>query len=105
METTETKFNEPRGIFIDTNSQIYIADCGNHCIRMIDRNGMMKIIVGTAGQKGYSGDVPFDFEKYPHVGPKKKQWIKPFPHALYDLIVICKEQDEYEPLTKKIKYR
>ena len=89
MSATKTKLNNPRGIFIDTNSQIYIADCGNHCIRMIDRNGMMKIIAGTAGHSGYSGDVPFDFEKYPHIGPKKKQLIKPFPLALFDLIVKC----------------
>ena len=90
MLATETTLNEPQGIFIDsTNSHVYIADSGNHCIRMIDQNGMMKIIAGTAGQKGYSGDVPFDFEKYPHIGPKKKPKIKPFPLAYHDLVVVC----------------
>ena len=53
----------------------------------IDRNGVMRRVVGT-GTLGYSGDVPFDFNKYPHVGPRRKQFIKPFPHALYDLIII-----------------
>ena len=88
MPATETKLYEPQGIFIDSGSQIYIADSGNNCIRMIDRNGMMKIIAGTACQEGYSGDVPFNFHKYPHIGPRKGKWNKPFPRALYDLIVI-----------------
>ena len=91
MLATECKFRGPRGIFIDTDSQIYIADTNNHCIRRIDRNGMISVIVGTQGEKGYSGDVPFDFHKYPHIGRKKKQPIKPFPQAYHDLIVICRE--------------
>ena len=103
MSATECELDYPMGLFIDTDSQIYIADSINHCIRKIDRNGMMRMVVGT-GQKGYSGDVPFDFQKYPHIGPRKKSWIKPFPHAYHDLIVTCTEQDEYELVTKKIKY-
>ena len=89
MLATKCVLDYPKGIFIDDDSQIYIADTYNHCIRKIDKDGNIRIIVGT-GDKGYSGDVPFDFQRYPHIGPKKKkQWIKPFPHALYDLIVIC----------------
>ena len=104
MLATECKLNCPLGIFIDDNSQIYIADTFNHCVRKIDKDGMMRTIVGTVGHAGYSGDVPFDFKQYPHIGPKKKSWIKPFPQAYHDLIVKCEEQDEYEPVTKKIKY-
>ena len=62
--------NNPRTIFVDENAQVYIADFGNHRIRRIDRNGIVDTIVGT-GVKGYSGDIPFDFSKYPHIGPKK----------------------------------
>jgi len=85
---TQCKLNNPQGIFIDDDSQIYMADTNNQCIRRIDQNGMMKRVVGTAGQEGYSGDVLFDFIKYPHVGPRKKVLIKPFPKAYQDLIVI-----------------
>jgi len=60
------------GMFIDEYSQIYIAEEYNHCIRKIDENGTITIIAGT-GQSGYSGDVPFDFQEYPHIGPKKKK--------------------------------
>ena len=101
---SECKLRFPKGIYIDNDSQIYIADTCNHCIRKIDRNGMMRRVI-----EGYSGDVPFDFKLYPHFGPpRKKQLIKPFPHALYDLIVICGvgiEFNNYEPVSKKIKHQ
>ena len=85
----ECKLNGPKGIFIDSDSQIYISDTDNHCIRKIDQNGMITTVIGT-GQEGYSGDVPFDFKQYPHIGPRKKPTlIKPFPHAYHDLVVIC----------------
>ena len=99
-----TKTNGPYSVFVD-REEIYIAEFLGNRIRKIDRNGIIKTIAGDVqGDKGYSGDVPFDFQKYPHIGPKKKQLIKPFPHAYHDLIVLCEEQGEYEPLTKKIKY-
>ena len=90
MLATETKLEAPRGIFIDNDLQIYIADISGNCVWKIDQNGMMRRIVGT-GDFGYSGDVPFDFKQYPHIGPRKKPLIKPFPHAYHDLIVICME--------------
>ena len=81
----------PVGIFVDQDSQIYIADTNNHCIRRIDQeDGTMSSVVGTIGKRGYSGDVPFDFQKYPHIGPRQKQKIKPFSNAYHDLIVIYK---------------
>jgi len=85
---------------VDNDSQVYIAD--NNCICRIDQSGMMKSVAGTD-----LDDVPFDFHKYPHIGPRKKPIIKPFPHAYHDLIVKCKEMclfEHYEPATKKIKY-
>ena len=95
MLATECKLNCPTGIFVDNDSQIYIADSFNHCIRKIDRNGMMRRVIGT-GQEGYSGDVPFDFQQYPHIGPRKKSFIKPFPHAYHDLALICVELDSFK---------
>ena len=101
----QCKLLVPKGIFVDVDSQIYIADTLNHCIRIFDQNGMMIRVIGIAGQTGYSGDVPFDFQKFPHVGTRKKELIKPFPHAYHDLIVICVEVGlfDYEP-AQKIKY-
>ena len=90
---TECKINNPQSIFIDNDSQIYIADTNNQCIRKIDQNGMMRRVIGS-GAFGYSGDVPFDFHQYPHIGPRKKPKIKPFPQAYHDLNVIYSEDME-----------
>ena len=102
------QLDDPSGICVDVDSQIYITDSRNHCIRKIDQNGIISTIAGT-GEKGYSGDVPFDFKKYPHIGPRKKPKIKPFPHAYHDVIIYCNDFNsttwtEYEPLTKKTKF-
>jgi len=45
------------GVFADSASNIFIADKGNHRIRMIDRKGgnFISTIAGT-GKKGFSGD-------------------------------------------------
>jgi len=67
---TQSQLNEPSGIFVSNCGHVYIADYGNHRIRMVDsQSGMISTIAGT-GQEGFSGDVPFDFEKYPHIGRK-----------------------------------
>ena len=83
----DAPLNYVNGLFVDEDSQIYFAEESNHCIRKIDKNGMITTIVGT-GNHGYSGDVPFDFKKYPHIGPrKKKPLIKPFPKSLFDITI------------------
>ena len=82
---TESNLRTPVGIFVD-DSGIYITCNDDARVRKIDSNGILATIVGT-GVQGYSGDVPFDFEKYPHIGPKKKQLIKPFPKSYHDLTV------------------
>src|SRR5262249_51183061 len=59
----QPKLNGPKGqpaapasrIAIDQRNRIFIADTGNHKIRMIDEVGTIHTVVGT-GQKGYSGD-------------------------------------------------
>ncbi len=42
-------------IAIDAQDRIYIADTGNHVVRRIDADGMIRTIAGT-GEPGYSGD-------------------------------------------------
>ena len=84
ISAIEAKLEFPAGIFVD-DSGIYIA-CKDARIRKIDCNGIISTIVGT-GKEGYSGDVPFDFHKYPHIGPKKKPLIKPFPKSFHDIVI------------------
>ena len=80
-----SQFVHPSGIFVD-DSGIYFCCNYDSRIRKVDPNGTITTIIGTS-KYGYSGDVPFDFEKYPHIGPRKKQLIKPFPRALYDIAI------------------
>jgi RHS repeat-associated protein len=53
---TEVYLVYPRGIAIDKDANIYIAEQGNHVIRKVDTSGIIETIVGT-GIRGYSGDL------------------------------------------------
>jgi len=57
-----------------TDGEIYFTSAQHNCIRKIDCNGIISTIIGT-GERGYAGDVPYDFKKYPHIGRKSR---KPF---------------------------
>ena len=49
-------FNEPHGLVIAGDRQMYVADTRNHCIRKIDlKSGTITTIAGT-GKAGFSGD-------------------------------------------------
>jgi len=47
--------NDPRGLALDSNGNLFIADHGNRRIRKIAPNGVISTIAGT-GIDGYSGD-------------------------------------------------
>ena len=52
---TEALFEDLTAFSLDASGNIYIADYGNHCIRMVDTNGIVTTIAGN-GNQGYSGD-------------------------------------------------
>lgn len=60
---TEARLSSPIGqaappaarIDIDSHDRIFIADTGNHVVRVIDSDGIIQTIAGT-GEPGYSGD-------------------------------------------------
>jgi DNA-binding CsgD family transcriptional regulator/sugar lactone lactonase YvrE len=45
----------PRGVGIDRDGNLFIADTGNQRIRKVDRRGVITTIAGT-GHRGFSGD-------------------------------------------------
>ncbi len=53
----DARFNNPRGMAFDAAGNLYIADTGNHTIRMITPAGVVSTIAGTAGNAG-SADGP-----------------------------------------------
>ena len=74
---TESKLQYPTGIFVD-DSGIYIHE--ELRLRKVDSDGIIATVIGPI-EHGYTDDASFDFNKYPHIRPKKKQLIKPFPNS------------------------
>ncbi len=54
---TKAKLNDPRGVkCLDAEGNLYIADCGNNCIRKVNIAGLITTIAGKGGKQGFSGD-------------------------------------------------
>ena len=51
-ERTVSQFNSPTGLTIDASNNCYVADQGNHCIRLVDPEGTTTTYAGS-GQAGY----------------------------------------------------
>jgi sugar lactone lactonase YvrE len=51
---TSAELNDPSGVAVDSVGNLYIADSGNDCIRVVS-NGAIVTVVGN-GTQGYSGD-------------------------------------------------
>lgn len=54
---TDARFSGPRGIARDSAGNLYVADTGNHIIRMITPAGVVTTIAGTAGAIGAADAV------------------------------------------------
>jgi uncharacterized protein (TIGR03437 family) len=54
-QATAAHINNPLGIAVDKNGNVYFADTGNHKIRRIATTGIITTVAGT-GTAGFSGD-------------------------------------------------
>jgi sugar lactone lactonase YvrE/ribosomal protein L24E len=48
---TSAVFNQPHGVAVDSKGNVYVADSGNHRLRMIDTSGKIATIAGTGDPK------------------------------------------------------
>jgi len=91
---TQSCIYYPSDIFVSNCGNVYFADTRGNRIRMIDsQSGLISTIAGN-GQEGYLGDVPFDFERFPHIGPPRP--VKPFSKrqgqfvsSYHDIVIEC----------------
>ena len=56
-DTTTALFNDPAGMAVDKDGNVYVADQGNHLIRRITPGGVVNTIAGSAGQAGSTDDT------------------------------------------------
>lgn len=55
-KATDASLNEPYGIELDADGNLYIVDRLNYCIRKVDAKGVISTVAGTGGKSGYGGD-------------------------------------------------
>ena len=54
----EALFNYPRQFGFDEDGNLFVADYGNHCIRMITPDGLVETVAGRPGQAGFADGSP-----------------------------------------------
>ena len=69
------QLNAPRDVFVDDSGSMYIADNGNHRIRLVDSSGNIVTIAGLRPDNFFSGG--FNRESGPAIGTLLRS-----PHAL-----------------------
>ena len=50
----DAKYRNPSSMLCDKNGNLYIADTGNHIIRVINTQGQDKLLAGTPGKSGHN---------------------------------------------------
>jgi trimeric autotransporter adhesin len=47
IEATNATLNQPRGVYVNSSGEVFIADYLNHCIRKISASGIISTVAGT----------------------------------------------------------
>ena len=52
----KARIRGPFGVTLGPDGCLYVCDTYNHCIRKLDKGGIVSTVAGVGGKKGYSGD-------------------------------------------------
>ena len=52
----KARIRGPFGVIFGPDGCLYVCDTYNHCIRKVDKGGIVSTVAGVGGKKGYSGD-------------------------------------------------
>jgi streptogramin lyase len=56
-KATDATLNEPYGVELDADGNLFIVDRLNYCIRRVDaKTGVISTVAGTGGKSGFGGD-------------------------------------------------
>jgi sugar lactone lactonase YvrE len=53
---TSASLNYPRGVYVDTNGQLFVADSANNRIRLVDTNNIITTFAGTGTASPFNGN-------------------------------------------------
>ena len=56
VPATEATLGWPCDVAVGPDGRLFIADTFNHCVRMVDLDGIIRTLVGQCGEIGYDGD-------------------------------------------------
>ena len=54
---TQAAFQDPQGLAVDRRGRVFVADRGNHCIRMVGKAGQVSTIAGRPKVQGHQDGV------------------------------------------------
>lgn len=56
LPAIQAQLNNPLGVAVDGNNNVYICDTNNHSIRVVNSSGIITTVVGITGSNGGGGD-------------------------------------------------
>lgn len=56
VPATEALLQSPMSVAVDDAGTVYVADSGNHCVRAVDEDGLIRVYAGNCGVPGMEGD-------------------------------------------------
>jgi len=70
----EDLFRQPHGLWISPDDRVFVADSGDHTVRICTTDGQVRQTLGTAGQPGAPG-LPFNQPTWAGLSPSGETFV------------------------------